>query len=716
MFRKIVRGLMFVFFRVKVYDLDNYSKAGDRVLLVINPSSLWDPLLIAAFLPEKITLAVDVRLKKKWWMRIISIMSDTIEIDTRSASATRVIINAIEKNKRCMVFHATPFQNDPRYMRILESTCFIAKKANAVLLPIRIDGANYSRVSYTRAKQRLRYFPKITMTVLPPQKLQNPEGLTIKQSRQQNTLQLYSLMADLRYHSNDIDKNIAQGFASAVKLYGRSWIIAEDQDRICLTYGAMFTKAQALGRSLARELKDENYVGFMLPSSLVGAVAFLALHLVEKVPTMINFTAGIIPILSGCQTVNLKTIVTAKKFIKLGELEPLEKALLDAGYRLIYLEDISANMPLQDKLAGALASILRKVPNTPATEPAAILFTSGTEGLPKAVLTSHRSINANREQLLSIVSITSGDRFFNCLPLFHTFGLGVGTLLPLLSGIRVFFYPSPLHYKQVPRSFYESQSTVIVGTDTFFSGYARYSRPYDFANARLVIAGAERLQPSTAKLWKDRFDVTIFEGYGVTETSPVISVNTTVNTRQGSVGRFLPGMQYRIKPVKDVKEGGTLWVKGDNVMLGYMKATNPGVLEAPFDGNDPNWHDTGDIVDVDADGFIYIKGRAKRFAKVGGEMISLAAVENALRELWPDNIIGIVNLPDPRKGEQLALIIDRDDATTAQIATFFANQGLSSLWNPKIIIGVEEPPLLGTGKFDYTTAKLLAEEKVNKPK
>lgn len=714
MFHKIIRAFMSVFFRVKVHGLENYKKAGDRVLFVINPCSLWDPLLITTFLPERITLVVDNRLRRKWWMRIISAITDTIEIDTKSPFATLDVVKAIEKHKRCMVFHSAVFQNDPRYMRILEATAFIAEKANATLLPILIDGASHSRFSYTRVKERLHYFPKITLTLLSPQKLQSAEGATPKQRRKQNALQLYSLMADLNYYSNNIDKSIIQGFADAVKMFGRSRIIAEDQDRICLTYGALFTKAQALGRSLARELKGESYVGFMLPSSLAGAVGFLALHIAEKVPTMINFTAGIIPILSGCKTVQLKTIVTSKKFITLGELDSLENALLNAGYRLLYLEDVAANMPLQDKLGGAIASMLSIVPNTPATAPAAILFTSGTEGLPKAVLTSHRNFNANREQMLSIVNVTTGDRFFNSLPLFHTFGLGVGTLLPLLSGMRVFFYPSPLHYKQVPKSFYESHSTIIVGTDTFFSGYARYGRPYDFANVRLAIAGAERLQPSTTKLWKDNFGVDLAEGYGVTETSPVLSVNTVINKKVGSVGRFLPGIKYRIKPVKDVKDGGVLWVNGDNIMIGYIKPSNPGVIEPPFDDDEPNWHDTGDIVEVDDEGFIFIKGRAKRFAKVGGEMISLAAVENALHELWPENTLGIVNLPDPRKGEQLALIIDRDDVTTAQIATYFSNKGLSSLWNPRIIIAVEEPPLLGTGKFDYTTAKLLAEEKLKK--
>lgn len=732
MLGKLARALLRLFYRVEVRGLEHYAAAGHRVLIVINPGSLLDPLLIGALLPDRITLAVDSQLTRKWWMRPIQALTDTIEVDFASPTATLSLVRAIEKHKRCMVFHGARFQNDPRFMRILEATGLIAEKARATLLPIRIDGAAYSRFSYFRHKVRLHWFPKVALTVLPPQKLEAPADLPPRQRRHRTAVQLYGLMTDLLYGSATIDQNILQAFMDAVAVYGRKYVIAEDQDRHTLTYGAMLIKFQALGRTLGRVFAGEERVGFMLPSSLPGVVAFLALHVTGKVPAMLNFTAGAAPVVSGCRTVELRSVLTSRKFIKLGDLEPLEKKLREAGLRIVYLEDVAATMPLRDKIGGFLAALLRRAPHTPPEEPVAILFTSGTEGMPKAVFMSHRNANANREQMLSIVNVNAGDRLFNCLPLFHTFGLGIGTLLPLVSGMRVFLYPSPLHYRIVPQLFYESLSTVICGTDTFFTGYARYGRPYDFFNARLVIAGAEKMRETTAATWKAKYGVRMFEGYGATETSPVIAVNTPANNKPGSVGRLAPGMSYKIKPVLGVtpEEGeesvGDFWVKGDNVMLGYMRSANPGVLEPPVDPDAMNvtepadgpeslnggagWYDTGDIVHVDAENFIFIKGRAKRFAKVGGEMISLAAVESALRDLWPDAPLGVVAVPDARKGEQLVLIIEGEQVTTGRIAAHFASRGLSPLWTPKRILCVKHAPVLGTGKFDYVTAKAMAQE------
>ncbi len=715
----ITRALIKICYRVELKGRENYAAAGERVLMVINPGSLLDPILIGTMLPDRVTLAVDSRLARKWWMRLILSMVDHILVDFSSPTATLALVRAIETHKRCMVFHEGRFQNDPRFMRILEATGLIAEKARAVLLPVLIDGAAFSRFSYFRYKVRLRWFPKVTMTVLPPQKLEAPADLPPRERRRRTAVQLYSLMTELELSSITVHQNFLQRIADAVAIYGRSKIIAEDQDRVTLTYGDLTTKAQALGRGLGRLLEGEKNVGFMLPTSLPGVVGFLALHVARKVPAMINFTSGTSSVLSGCRTVELKSILTARKFIEIAELQPLEAALRDAGLRLIYMEDVAASLRLGEKIGGLAASLRGWAPDTPATDPVAILFTSGTEGQPKAVFMSHVNLNFNREQVLRVVNITAADRFFNCLPMFHTFGLGIGTLLPLASGIRVTLYPSPLHYRIVPQLFYDTLSTIICGTDTFFSGYARYGQPYDFFNARLVIAGAEKLRDATRAIWMDRYRVNMIEGYGATETSPVVSVNTPANTRPGSVGRLLPGMECRVKPVEGMKsaEGenqGVLWVKGGNVMLGYMHSSAPGVLEPPADpdreGPDAlNWYETGDIVHVDEENFIYIKGRAKRFAKIGGEMVSLAAVENALSDLWPDTPLGVVAVPDSRKGEQLVLVIEGKDFTTGRIAAHFASVGLPALWTPKRILSVAKLPMLGSGKFDYNTAKALAE-------
>lgn len=710
--RCLIRFLLKIFFRVQVVDIEHYTKAGERVLLVTNSGSLLDPLLLSCFLNNIITVAIDSKIRKKWWIRPFLSCSKVLEADFNSPVSTLKVAKALEKHEHCMVFHEKAFLQDSHYMKILEAASIIAEKAKAQIVPVRIDGAAYSKFSYFRHKQLLRYFPKIVLTVLPPCSIETGSGVSNKERRKLSAIKLYDIMSNLLLESTNTDMNFAQAFVEAMKVHGKKYIIAEDQNRVCVDYKTILLKANVLGRAIARLTKNETNLGFMLPSSLAGIVTFLGFHLTKKVPVMINFTAGAYSVVGACGTLDLKIVISSRKFIKLGELELLEKAILDAGMRIIYLEDVAKRIKLADKICGALAAFFCKVVKTPAADPIAILFTSGTEGLPKSVFISHKNVLYNKEQALTVLSVNSGDRLFNCLPLFHVFGLGVGTVLPLTSGMKVFFYPSPLHFRIVPKLFYESQSTVICGTDTFLAGYARYGRPYDFCNSRLVIAGAEKLRETTAKTWREKFGVEIKEGYGATETSPVLSVNTDANKAKGSVGRLLPGLHYQLKKVEGITEGGSLCVKGGNIMLGYMRPSNKGVLERPaieIDGQVlDGWYDTGDIVEIDKYGFIYIKGRAKRFAKLGGEMVSLVAIEVALSELWPDVPLGIVAIPDSKKGEQLVLIIEKQNITTNEIATYFATKGVSALWTPKKIICVKQAPLLGSGKFDYNKAKELA--------
>ncbi|MGH6821684.1 MAG: AMP-binding protein, partial [Methylocella sp.] len=332
-------------------------------------------------------------------------------------------------------------------------------------------------------------------------------------------------------------------------------------------------------------------------------------------------------------------------------------ALLAQTRRVIYLEDVRASLGLFDKLYGLFAKTFSKWAlhsagaSRDADSPAVILFTSGSEGVPKGVALSHRNLNANRHQAAARIAFTAQDIVFNALPMFHAFGLTGGTLLPVLAGVRTFLYPSPLHYKIVPELCYDTTATVVFGTDTFLMGYARNAHAYDFFNTRLVVAGAERVKPETREIWMEKFGLRILEGYGATECAPVLAVNTPMHYRTGTVGRLLDQIEYRLDPVEGIEEGGRLFVKGPNIMLGYLRADNPGVIEAPQDG----WYDTGDIVRIDAQGFVTILGRAKRFAKIAGEMVSLSAIEAKLATAFPDGSHAVVAVPDAKKGEQLAL-------------------------------------------------------------
>jgi acyl-[acyl-carrier-protein]-phospholipid O-acyltransferase/long-chain-fatty-acid--[acyl-carrier-protein] ligase len=339
-------------------------------------------------------------------------------------------------------------------------------------------------------------------------------------------------------------------------------------------------------------------------------------------------------------------------------------------------------------------------------DPAVILFTSGTESTPKGVVLSHKNLLGNCAQVSARVDFNASDVLFNALPLFHSFGLTGGTILPILSGIKTFFYPSPLHYRIVPEQVYEVTATIMFGTDTFLSGYAKCAHPYDFYSVRYVFAGAEKLKEETRKVWMEKFGVRIFEGYGVTEASPIVAVNTPMHYKPGTVGRLMPGIEYKLENIEGVEKGGKLWVKGINVMRGYLKEEAPGQLLPPEDG----WYDTGDVVSIDGEGFVTIEGRVKRFAKIGGEMISLGAVEEFIYQLWPDHQHAVINLPDPKKGEVIVLLTTVNQDIREAMVQQAKMKGLSETMIPKRITIVNEIPLLGSGKTDYRAVKEIVEK------
>jgi acyl-[acyl-carrier-protein]-phospholipid O-acyltransferase / long-chain-fatty-acid--[acyl-carrier-protein] ligase len=439
-------------------------------------------------------------------------------------------------------------------------------------------------------------------------------------------------------------------------------------------------------------------------------MTLLALMSAGRVAAMINFTSGAANILAGCKAAELKTIVTSRTFVEKARLDKLVEAL--AGkVSIVYLEDIRPTITLADKLRGFMNYDKPLVPRK-ADDWAAILFTSGSEGVPKGVVLSHRNMLANAAQAAARIDFGREDKVFNVLPVFHSFGLTVGVVLPLVSGVRIYLYPSPLHYRTVAELIYGVNATIMFGTDTFLSGYARVAHPYDFRSLRYILAGAEPVKESTRKTYMEKFGLRILEGYGVTETAPALALNTPMFNKFGTVGRILPGMEARLEKVEGVEEGGRLHVSGPNVMLGYLKVEKPGVLEPPVQG----WHDTGDIVTIDAQGFVTIKGRAKRFAKIGGEMVSLAAVEMIAADVWPNALSAVIAVPDPRKGERLIVVTQQKDATRPQFQAFARDRGASELMLPSEIMILDKMPVLGSGKVDLVTlAKVVQESVAAKP-
>ena len=341
-----------------------------------------------------------------------------------------------------------------------------------------------------------------------------------------------------------------------------------------------------------------------------------------------------------------------------------------------------------------------------ADEPATILFTSGSEGKPKGVVLSHRNMLSNAAQARAVVDFSREDTVFNVLPVFHAFGLTIGTIVPFVFGVKVYLYPSPLHYRIIPELIYGCNATILFGTDTFLAGYAKVANAYDLRSLRYVMAGAEPVKASTRAVYLEKFGLRILEGYGITEMAPVLALSTPMFNKNGSVGRLMPGMSAKLEPVDGIEDGARLVVSGPNTMLGYLKDDRPGVLQPPQDG----WHDTGDIVAIDENGFITIKGRAKRFAKIAGEMVSLAALDQLAAQLWPDAISATASMPDERKGERIVLVTQQKGANRSDFAAFAKSRGASDLMIPAEVVTVGTMPLLGSGKLDFAGIKRLVEE------
>lgn len=292
------------------------------------------------------------------------------------------------------------------------------------------------------------------------------------------------------------------------------------------------------------------------------------------------------------------------------------------------------------------------------------------------------------------------------LPLFHAFGFTCGAIMPLVAGSKLFVYPSPLHYRVIPEVIYDRGCTVLFGTSTFLANYAKFANPYDFYKLRYVVAGAEKLNEEVRKTWIDKFGIRILEGYGATECAPVLAVNTPMANKVGSVGTLMPSLESKLEAVPGIEHGGLLSVRGPNVMRGYYLFDQPGLIQAPQD----QWYNTGDIVEIDEDGFVFIKGRVKRFAKVAGEMVSLETVEAIANHASPQQQHAATTSPDAQRGENIILYTTDSALNREQLSNSAKTLGSPELAIARRIICVDALPLLGTGKTDYVTLKKMAEE------
>jgi len=704
--KSLIRGVLRLVYRVEVFGPENIAAAGPRAVISANHASFLDGLLLGAFLPGRPVFAVDTFIAQRWWVKPFLQLVDALPVDPTNPLAIRAMIRAVESDRSCVIFPEGRITTTGALMKVYEGPAVIAERAKAPLVPVRIEGVEFTPFSRLAGKVRRRWFPKITITILPPRMLSAPDGVVGRARRAALKRLLQDEMVETMFATARIDTTLFDALLDARRAHGGAHPIIDDIDQQPMSYERLIAASYALGRVLATRTAPLERVGLLLPTSRAAVTTFFALQAESRVPAMLNFTTGIAGLQAACTGAEIKLVITARRFIEHAKLDALI-AGLGQQVTIVYLEDLRAGLGIAARLAALLRAKLTRPRHAAAraNDPAVVLFTSGSEGTPKGVVLSHRNLIANRHQLASVVDFSPRDIVFNALPVFHSFGLTGGLLLPLLAGVRIFLYPSPLHYRIVPELVYGTNATIVFGTDTFLAGYARVADNYDFYSVRYVFAGAERVKAETRAAWFEKFGIRILEGYGATETAPALAVNTPMHFKIGTVGRLLPGIEHRIDPVDGIATGGRLAVRGPNVMLGYLRAEKPGVLEPPAGG----WYDTGDIVDIDANGFVTIKGRARRFAKIAGEMVPLGAVEDFITKTWPGVMHAVVTLPDPKRGEQLVLVTEQPEASRSALIAAAQASGIPELFVPRAIVPVAKIPLLGTGKIDYVTARTLAQ-------
>ncbi|MEJ6781504.1 AMP-binding protein [Aminobacter sp. Piv2-1] len=704
------QALLYVPFKLVYRIRDDATRdaraATAPVIYVVSHQSRIEPALMLSLLPDDTLHILDEASADAHWLDPWRTLARNIVFNAEHVFVSRRLVRVLRGKGRLAVYFPDSVEPDVKSFRLFRAVARIAMQADARIVPIFVGGARHLPSSLTPPKQAPRsWFPRLGIAALAPMTIAElSERAGVAHTTSANAF--FDRFAEARLAAAELDGGLFHAMCDAAERFGSSRTIVEDVVTGALSYRMLMTGARVIGRRLEAVSAPGDAVGVLLPNANGLVIALMGLVSAARVAAMVNYTAGPANVASAVKTAEIRVVVSSKAFIEKADLADVVAAIEQAGARMLWLEELRKGVSAPEKAAAALQWHRPLRPQN-ASKPAVILFTSGSEGTPKAVVLSHRNLIANAMQAEARISISPADKLLNVLPAFHSFGLTGGTILPLLTGVRLFLYPSPLHYKLIPDIARKARPTIMFGTDTFLSAYARTAEDGDFSSLRFVVAGAEPVRQETRRVWRDRFGAEIVEGYGLTEAAPVVAVNTATHNRDGTVGRLLPGIRMRLEPVEGVSEGGQLWLTGPNMMMGYMTADRPGELQ-PLDG----WHDTGDIVSVDREGFLTIRGRAKRFAKIAGEMVSLGAVEMLVQSLWPEEHHAAVAVPDKRKGERIVLVTTAGNADAETLRLYGKQAGVADLMVPHDIVKVGELPVLGSGKTDYVTARRMAIEQL----
>ncbi len=699
---RLLAWLIRILFRLKIDHSDRLVFDGPTVIMP-NHVSFLDALLLYLMLPKSVWFVVNTEIAARPWVELALRFCNHVKIDNRNPYSLRTIISVVREGNPVVLFPEGRISNTGGLMKMYTGAALIAWKTNAKVFPIILRGPEYSLLSRIKDKVKPRWLPKIRIFIGEPSVLVTETELGFRVQKAAITDKLLTLMQHTMFLARRKEYAKLDFFARlqlAAKTHGASRPIVRDLNR-AVNYRSLIAGVNVMsGKLRAAFALGEDTVGVLLPNAVAHVVVLFALFQLGKTPAILNFSTGLRNVLDSAGTAGIRTVLTSRVFVEKANMGELVGQLATTC-QIIYLEDLAKTVSMLDKLTG-LYRYFERQPGAATADSRLILFTSGTEGRPKGVVLSHRAILANIDQASSVIDYSPADRMLNALPMFHSFGLMAGTMLPILGGIELFLYPSPLHFRIVPEIAYDFNATLMLGTPTFLAGYGKVAHPYDFHRLRYVLAGGEKLRQPVRDLWLDKFGIRILEGYGVTETGPVLCLNTPLAARTGSVGKFLPEIEWRLDPVPGIDSGGNLVVRGPNLMEGYLLYEQG---FRPVDG----WYATGDVVSVDSAGYAFIQARLKRFAKIAGEMINLQIVEEAASACFGTGLHAAVAAADGRKGERVVLFTTNSQTKREVLREYFLQTGHSVLYVPSHIIPIATMPLLGTGKPDYLGLQKQAE-------
>ena len=470
----IMRYLLRKLYQVQIVGIEHIEQAGERVVIVANHTSFLDAILLTLFLPGDIAFAIHSSYAAKWWMQPFKKKVRLFPVDHNDPMAMKSLIAYIKAGNRVVIFPEGRITATGSLMKVYPGPGMVTDKSNATILPIRIDGAQYTPFSRLRGRIRLRWFPPIRLSILPPRTLTIDAKCTARERRQQAGLQLADIMTEMVFETTPNQRRLWDALIEAAHVHGDQHIVLEDIEREPLSYRDLFTRSFLLGKLLENRCKGTN-IGLLMPNMASTVVTFFALQSRNFVPAMMNYTMGAKGAVSAVETGAIQTVITSRRFVETAGLEEMITAL-ESRVEIIWLEELRSQTSLTDKFKALLAArhpqriIRRQLKCVSSDDAAVLLFTSGSEGVPKGVVLSHQNMLSNISQIGARMDFNASDLTLNALPMFHSFGLTAATMLPLINGMKVFLYPSPLHYRVIPELAYDINATLLFGTNVFLAG------------------------------------------------------------------------------------------------------------------------------------------------------------------------------------------------------------------------------------------------------